>query len=312
MVVTRSNRKLLESRLSEADVSSATISADNFSMLRRLEINGSYKPDEVHTLGASHKPEEEYSLKDCMTILKSMNLPGHQFKLAKAKFDKFPPSQCIPKIAHCILRQHVEAPSMWAIFPLQDLMALKEEYMSRPAAEETINDPTNPKHSWGYLWYYGPQVTPPQYLCATFRGLGAPSPTKGIRRTTSCTYTPWYLIQAWALADTKEFHNLGARWCTCTLESLVKEKELKTAIKDLVHVSGRSSPPSEEVEVQAASGKASVAPKQQFSGGQEKFSLLANYLCPLRAGDYYQGFNHLIETLLITVIVLIGLRELLE
>lgn len=33
--------------------------------------------------------------------------------------DKLPPSQCIPEIAHFILRQHVEAPSMWAIFPLQ-------------------------------------------------------------------------------------------------------------------------------------------------------------------------------------------------
>ncbi|MQL94314.1 hypothetical protein Taro_026965 [Colocasia esculenta] len=39
---------------------------------------------------------------------------------------------------------------MWAIFPLQDLLALKEEYATRPAAEETINDPTNPKHYWRY------------------------------------------------------------------------------------------------------------------------------------------------------------------
>ncbi|KAM7468842.1 hypothetical protein LguiA_007025 [Lonicera macranthoides] len=73
MVLTRSKTKLLESRLSEADVADATISADNFPLLRRLEINGSYKP------------EEEYSLADCMTILKSMNLLGGQFELAKAK-----------------------------------------------------------------------------------------------------------------------------------------------------------------------------------------------------------------------------------
>nr|POE73872.1 4-alpha-glucanotransferase dpe2 [Quercus suber] len=39
-----------------------------------------------------------------------------------------PPSQCVPEVAHFIIRQHVEAPSMWAIFPHQDLMALKEEY----------------------------------------------------------------------------------------------------------------------------------------------------------------------------------------
>ncbi|KAM7473319.1 hypothetical protein LguiB_020562 [Lonicera macranthoides] len=51
-------------------------------------INGSYKPEEVHTLGDSHKPKEEYTLKDCMAILKSMNLSGRQFKLAKAKFEQ--------------------------------------------------------------------------------------------------------------------------------------------------------------------------------------------------------------------------------
>lgn len=61
-----------------------------------------------------------------------------------------PASQCIPEVAHFVLKQHFEAPSMWAIFPLQDLIALKEEYTTRPAVEETINDPTNPKHYWRY------------------------------------------------------------------------------------------------------------------------------------------------------------------
>ncbi|WCJ28700.1 4-alpha-glucanotransferase DPE2 [Euphorbia peplus] len=64
--------------------------------------------------------------------------------------DTLPPSTCTPDIARFFIRQHVEAPSMWAIFPLQDLLALKEEYMTRPATEETINDPTNPKHYWRY------------------------------------------------------------------------------------------------------------------------------------------------------------------
>lgn len=32
----------------------------------------------------------------------------------------------------------------------QDLLALKEEYTTRPAKEETINDPTNPKHYWRF------------------------------------------------------------------------------------------------------------------------------------------------------------------
>ncbi|KAK4481786.1 hypothetical protein RD792_012697 [Penstemon davidsonii] len=64
--------------------------------------------------------------------------------------DSLPPDVCTPEIAHFILRQHVESPSMWAIFPIQDLLALKENYTTRPAVEETINDPTNPKHYWRY------------------------------------------------------------------------------------------------------------------------------------------------------------------
>uniref|UniRef100_A0A5B7B0S7 4-alpha-glucanotransferase n=1 Tax=Davidia involucrata TaxID=16924 RepID=A0A5B7B0S7_DAVIN len=120
--------------------------------------------------------------------------------------DKLPPSPCVPEIAYFILRQHVEAPSMWAIFPLQDLLALKEEYMRRPGAEETINDPTNPKHYWRYRVHV-------------------------------------------------------------TLESLLKDKELKMAIKDLVRGSGRSYPPLGEVEVGL------VPDKKQVTSGQEKIPL---------------------------------------
>ncbi|ONK63671.1 uncharacterized protein A4U43_C07F17690 [Asparagus officinalis] len=92
-----------------------------------------------------------------------------------------PPSRCIPEVAHFILQQHFHAPSMWAIFPLQDLLALKEEYTTRPAAEETINDPTNPKHYWRFRVHV-------------------------------------------------------------TIETLLKDEDLKMTIKDLVATSGRSYP----------------------------------------------------------------------
>lgn len=95
--------------------------------------------------------------------------------------NELPPSQCTPEIANFVIRLHVEAPSMWAIFPLQDLLALKEEYTTRPATEETINDPTNPKHYWRYRVHV-------------------------------------------------------------TLESLMKDKELKTSISSLIRGSGRSYP----------------------------------------------------------------------
>ncbi|KAJ0044000.1 hypothetical protein Pint_18427 [Pistacia integerrima] len=36
--------------------------------------------------------------------------------------DALPPSKCVPEVTHFIIRQHVESPSMWAIFPLQVLL----------------------------------------------------------------------------------------------------------------------------------------------------------------------------------------------
>lgn len=118
-----------------------------------------------------------------------------------------PPSRCVPDIAHFILRQHVEAPSMWAIFPMQDLLALKEEYMTRPAAEETINDPTNPKHYWRYRVHV-------------------------------------------------------------TLESLMKDNDLKTVIKDLVAGSGRSVP-TNRLEKQAVQETSARIADLRLANGQK-------------------------------------------
>ncbi|KAF8403572.1 hypothetical protein HHK36_011676 [Tetracentron sinense] len=127
--------------------------------------------------------------------------------------NEMPPSQCVPEVAKSILQQHFEAPSMWAIFPLQDLLALKEEYTTRPAVEEIINDPTNPKHYWRFRAHV-------------------------------------------------------------TLESLLGDKELKLAIKDLVCSSGRSHPPVEGVEVQGSDHTTAVVPeKQQVCSGQGRISV---------------------------------------
>ncbi|XP_006658074.1 4-alpha-glucanotransferase DPE2 [Oryza brachyantha] len=95
--------------------------------------------------------------------------------------DDEPPSRCTPEVVHFIVQQHFDAPSMWAIFPLQDLLALKDKYTTRPAPEETINDPTNPKHYWRFRVHV-------------------------------------------------------------TLESLLDDKDIQAAIKDLVTSSGRSFP----------------------------------------------------------------------
>ena len=60
------------------------------------------------------------------------------------------PEECTPDILRLVIRSHLESPAMWAIFPLQDLMPLSKAVPFRPAREETINDPTNPKHYWRY------------------------------------------------------------------------------------------------------------------------------------------------------------------
>ena len=62
--------------------------------------------------------------------------------------DSSVPEQCTPDVMQAIARQHMQCPSIWAIFPLQDLFALNAAYNQRPAAEETINDPAVKHHYW--------------------------------------------------------------------------------------------------------------------------------------------------------------------
>jgi len=62
-----------------------------------------------------------------------------------------PPARCSPSVMRAIVRQHMASPSCLAVFPAQDLLALAEEYSAtRPAEEETINDPTNNRHYWRF------------------------------------------------------------------------------------------------------------------------------------------------------------------
>lgn len=60
------------------------------------------------------------------------------------------PERCTPAVAAAVVQQHLHSPSVLAIFPLQDLMALSETLTTRPAEEEIINDPTNSEHYWRY------------------------------------------------------------------------------------------------------------------------------------------------------------------
>jgi 4-alpha-glucanotransferase len=63
------------------------------------------------------------------------------------------PVECTENIARSIVWDHLVSPSMLAIFPLQDLVAMHDEIKKENAASEQINIPANPKHYWRYRFH---------------------------------------------------------------------------------------------------------------------------------------------------------------
>ncbi len=64
-----------------------------------------------------------------------------------------PPFFCEPYVVERIIRQHLYWPSMWAVFPLQDLVAMDGRLRRENPFEERINVPSNPKHYWRYRFH---------------------------------------------------------------------------------------------------------------------------------------------------------------
>ncbi|MBF9239244.1 4-alpha-glucanotransferase [Hymenobacter sp. BT683] len=60
------------------------------------------------------------------------------------------PFYCEPWVAREILVQHLHSPAMWAIFPLQDLLAMDTGLRRANPHDEQINVPSNPTHFWKY------------------------------------------------------------------------------------------------------------------------------------------------------------------
>lgn len=60
------------------------------------------------------------------------------------------PEFCEPWIIRLILEQHLYAPAMWAIFPIQDLLAMNEGLRRVFPAEERVNVPAISQHYWKY------------------------------------------------------------------------------------------------------------------------------------------------------------------
>ncbi len=63
------------------------------------------------------------------------------------------PFYCEPWIVRDIVVQHLYSPSMWAIFPIQDLIGMDEQLRLEDADAERINEPSNPNHYWRYRFH---------------------------------------------------------------------------------------------------------------------------------------------------------------
>ncbi|MDJ0784455.1 MAG: 4-alpha-glucanotransferase [Desulfosarcinaceae bacterium] len=60
------------------------------------------------------------------------------------------PVSATADLCTAVVRQHLAAPSMWAIFPLQDLLAMDDELRCPDPFAERINIPSDPDHHWRY------------------------------------------------------------------------------------------------------------------------------------------------------------------
>ena len=69
------------------------------------------------------------------------------------------PNDCIE-----IIKTNLAAPSMLAIFPLQDWISIDSQVRSNKPGDERINNPSNPRHYWRYRMH----ITLEELLGATW------------------------------------------------------------------------------------------------------------------------------------------------
>jgi len=132
-----------------------------FSVLRKLSILSlriqRMPPEKDHEFG--YPPHYPYmsvcstSSHDCSTIRGWWEEDRAKtqlfFNTTLGEYGEAPPF-CEPWICKKIIEQHMWAPSMWAIFPIQDLFALREDLRVSDPTSEQINIPSDPDHYWRY------------------------------------------------------------------------------------------------------------------------------------------------------------------
>jgi len=60
------------------------------------------------------------------------------------------PAVCYRDIVQQVVQQHLDFESMWAVFPLSDLLGMSEKLQHPNPAEERINQPDVIPHYWQY------------------------------------------------------------------------------------------------------------------------------------------------------------------
>lgn len=60
------------------------------------------------------------------------------------------PASCTPDLAQAIILQHLSWPTMWTVFPLQDMLAIDGDLRHPDPAAERINIPAITQHYWRY------------------------------------------------------------------------------------------------------------------------------------------------------------------
>ena len=68
-------------------------------------------------------------------------------------FEGGEPFFCEPYVAERIVLMHLYWPSMWAIFPIQDLLAMDADLRRANPYSERINIPSDPDHRWCYRFH---------------------------------------------------------------------------------------------------------------------------------------------------------------
>jgi 4-alpha-glucanotransferase len=63
------------------------------------------------------------------------------------------PQFCEPWVSREMIVQHLHTSSMWAIFPIQDLVAINADLRFEKPQDERINDPSNPNHYWRFRFH---------------------------------------------------------------------------------------------------------------------------------------------------------------